>query len=148
MNSEFTIAVHCLIVLARIPGHMSSSEALSRKVHAHPARVRKIMSVLRRNELVMTKEGLGGGYRLNCEPCKVTLALVYRTIACEALKLNWSSGDDKNDPAFRSVQTVMNHTFQNAEMVLEKYLEQLTIASLLEQTEQSMKQMLLSQAES
>nr|WP_262392615.1 Rrf2 family transcriptional regulator [Sporolactobacillus inulinus] len=51
MNSQFTIAVHCLIVLARNPEQVWNSESLSRKVHTHPARIRKIMSVLRKSGL-------------------------------------------------------------------------------------------------
>ncbi|RYM06656.1 transcriptional regulator [Sporolactobacillus sp. THM7-7] len=135
MNSEFTIAVHCLIELAKnTSGHLYSSEALSQKVHTHSARVRKIMSTLRKNELVVTKEGIRGGYRLNLDPREITLALVYRAIACEALKLNWCSCSE-SDPELISVRMVMDQAFGEAEVLLEEYLERLTIDSLLRQAE-------------
>ncbi|GGL51831.1 RrF2 family transcriptional regulator [Sporolactobacillus putidus] len=133
MNSEFTIAVHCLIVLASAPDRVWSSGSLSRKVHTNPARVRKIMSALRRNGLVTTKEGLGGGYRLGFSSGDVNLALVYRTVSCEALKLNWCSDDGAGDPELARVRSVMDQAFCRAETMLETYLEQWTIDSLLEQ---------------
>lgn len=132
MNSEFTIAVHCLIMLASAPDHLWNSESLSRKVHTHPARIRKIMSILRKDRLVMTKEGLGGGYRLNCDPEECTLARIYRTTSCTALKLNWCS-PTADDCELSGIRMVMEDTFSRAEHVLEDYLEQWTIAALLEQ---------------
>lgn len=138
MNSEFTIAVHCLILLASAPDHVWSSGSLSRKVHTHPARVRKIMSNLRRNALVTTKEGLGGGYRLGCPPVDITLALVYRIVSCEALKLNWCSGDGSDDPELANVRSVMDQAFCRAEAIFEKYLDQWTLDSLLKQIRRAM----------
>ncbi|MDD9149885.1 MULTISPECIES: RrF2 family transcriptional regulator [unclassified Sporolactobacillus] len=138
MNSEFTIAVHCLIVLASAPDHVWSSGSLSRKVHTNPARVRKIMSVLRKNGLVTTKEGLRGGYRLGFSPADVTLAHVYRTVSCEALKLNWCSEEEADDPELASVRSVMDQAFLKAEEMLETYLERWTIDSLLEQIRRTM----------
>lgn len=133
MNSEFTIAVHCLIILAGAPGQMWNSETLAGKVHTHPARVRKIMSLLRRNCLIMTKEGLGGGYRLACNPDTCSLAEIYRITSCSALRLNWCSDSaDKTDKTERSgIRRALERTFSGAEHVLENYLSQQSIGSLL-----------------
>lgn len=131
MNSEFTVAVHCLLVLASVPDRLCSSECLSRRVHTHPARVRKIMGALRRHGLVETKEGLGGGYRLNRHPADVSLARVYKIAACGALKLNWCVCGEKDDPAMDEIRNVLDQTFDQAEALLLDYLNQLTIESLL-----------------
>ncbi|RYL92636.1 Rrf2 family transcriptional regulator [Sporolactobacillus sp. Y61] len=133
MNSEFTIAVHCLILLASAPDHLWNSESLSRKVHTHPARIRKIMSILRKRRLVSTKEGLGGGYRLDCDPGTCTLARIYRSTSCAALKLSWCSSGCMDDPDTSGIQQVMNQAFSGAEQILENYLEQWTLENLLEQ---------------
>lgn len=126
MNSEFTIAVHCLILLASVPDQIWNSESLSEKVHTHPARVRKIMSLLRNNSLVATKEGLGGGYRLSCNPADCTLARIYRITSCSALKLSWCSSFDEHgkDEEIAGIQRVLDQTFSQAERLLEIYLGQ------------------------
>ncbi|EST12628.1 Rrf2 family transcriptional regulator [Sporolactobacillus laevolacticus] len=131
MNSQFTIAVHCLIVLAKAPEHVWNSESLSQKVHTHPARVRKIMSALRKSGLVETKEGLGGGYRMGCDPHECTLACIYQSISCDPLKLSWCSAGCEQDLEFDKIQTIMDFAFAGAERSLEEYLGQWSIASLL-----------------
>jgi Predicted transcriptional regulator len=138
MNSEFTIAVHCLIILANAPGQIWNSETLAGKVHTHPARVRKIMSLLRRNCLIMTKEGLGGGYRLACDPNSCSLAEIYRITACSALRLNWCSDSaDKADKTERSgIRQALERTFSGAEHVLENYLSKQSIGSLLRELQE------------
>lgn len=141
MNSQFTIAVHCLIVLAGTPDLVWNSESLSQKVHTHPARIRKIMSILRKNGLVETKEGLGGGYRIGCDPSECTLARIYQSISCTPLKLSWCSAGCEQDPEFDRIRSVMDFAFTGAERGLEEYLEHWSIASLIKRTGSSTEQL-------
>lgn len=132
MNSEFTIAVHSLVFLANTPGRMAKSELIAHNVCTNPARIRKIMSVLRKEGLVRTKEGLGGGYMLDCDPDKVTLAQIYHTVSCEALKLRWCAGGLREDsPVPSNIKTVMNQIFAEAEDYMGAYLDRITIGSIL-----------------
>ncbi|CAM3118240.1 RrF2 family transcriptional regulator [Sporolactobacillus spathodeae] len=126
MNSEFTIAVQCLVVLASAPNRLWNSASLSEQVHTHPARVRKIMSALREHGLVATKEGLGGGYRLGCKPAQCSLARIYQATSCEALKLNWrAEGTDGNDCA--DIRKLLDQVFANAENLLNGFLDHWTL---------------------
>lgn len=138
MNSEFTVAVHSLVLLAYLPEHMASSETIARNVSTNPTRIRKIMSFLREHGLVKTKEGIGGGYILNCNPADITLASIYRAISCEALKSHWSSGDPHHSCLVAAnMQCVMNEIFHDAEACYEQYLEQMTIQSVLDRIKSS-----------
>jgi Rrf2 family protein len=133
MKSEFTIAVHSLVFLAYLPDHMASSETISKNVSTNPARIRKIMSCLRKHGFVKTKEGIGGGYILNCNPEEVTLAQVYRIISYGTLKPHWCSGDPEQTCMISSnIQVVMDGIFNEAEVYFEAYLDQITISSVLE----------------
>lgn len=133
MNSEFTIAVHSLVYLAYLPDHMASSETIAKNVSTNPARIRKIMGCLRKNGLVKTKEGIGGGYILGCDPEKATLAQVFRSVSCGSLKPNWCTGDPKETcPISSNTQAVMDQIFNDAENYLEKYLDKITLSSVLE----------------
>lgn len=137
MNSEFTIAVHSLVFLAYLPEHMASSEQIASNVCTHPARIRKIMSCLRKHGFVKTKEGIGGGYILNCNPEDVTLAQIYRNIACGTIKPNWCTGDPEEQCMISSnIQIVMDDIFSEAEVYYEKYLDRITIQSVLEKIKQ------------
>ena len=62
MNAEFAVAVHSLVFLAR-RGGTSTSEEIARSVCTHPARVRKVLSRLKKAQLVSSREGhQDGGY--------------------------------------------------------------------------------------
>ncbi|PLR85312.1 RrF2 family transcriptional regulator [Bacillus sp. V33-4] len=137
MNSEFTIAVHSLVYLAYLPGRMASSELISKNVSTHPARIRKVMSCLRKNGFVKTKEGIGGGYILNSNPHEVTLAQIYRAISHGAVKPHGCTGDPEQDcPISSNIPEVMDEIFNEAEVSLVKYLDQVTIHSVLEKIKQ------------
>lgn len=132
MNSEFTVAVHCLVFLAYVPDHMASSELIARNVATNPTRIRKVMGLLRTHGFVKTKEGIGGGYLLSCEPDEVTLGQVYRAISTGTLKPHWCSGN-REDACLISanMEHVMDEIFTDAETHYEQYLERTTIQGVL-----------------
>lgn len=133
MNSEFTVAVHSLVLLAYLPDHMASSETIARNVSTNPTRIRKIMSTLRKHGFVKTKEGIGGGYILNCEPDEVTLAQIYRALSGGTLKPHWCSGNpDEDCLVSANIQGVMDHFFYEAEQHYVAYLEKNTLQTALD----------------
>lgn len=133
MNSEFTIAVHSLVLLAHLPDHMATSEEIAGNVSTHSARIRKVMGFLRKAGYVRTKEGIGGGFILSCDPDQVTLAEIYRLTSQGSLKPNWCSGDESKPCMVSSnMEKVMDQLFGGAERHMETYFEQYTIGSILD----------------
>jgi Rrf2 family protein len=134
MNSEFTIAIHSLVLLAHLPEHMATSEQIAGNVSTHSARIRKVMGFLRKAGYVRTKEGIGGGFMLSCDPEQVTLAEIYRLTSQGSFKPNWCSGDSSKPCMVSSnMEFVMDDIFKSAEKQMENYLEQHTIGNLLRQ---------------
>ncbi|WP_373233225.1 Rrf2 family transcriptional regulator [Cohnella sp.] len=132
MNSEFVIAVHSLILLAHRPDGMASSEEIASNVCTNPVRVRKVMSCLRKNGFVDTREGSGGGYKLSREPDGITLANIYRALAAGSLAPSWCSGDPEMECVVSSnMGEVMNSVFCGADQHLEQYFEAITIGQML-----------------
>jgi len=138
MNSEFTIAVHGLVLLAYTPDRMATSDKIACNVATHPARVRKVMGTLRKLGYVETKEGLGGGYSLRCDPERVTLAEIYRAMCPGSLKPTWTSGNpEEKCMVAGNMQCVMDGIFADAERHLESYFEGLTIGDVLRSIRES-----------
>ncbi len=132
LNSDFTIAVHSLVYLAYLPGHMASSEAIACNVATNPARIRKIMSILRKTGFVKTKEGTRGGYLLGLKPENITLGQIYQAISLGALHPNWQTGDPGHEcPVSSKTQHVMDDIFQEAENSVAVLLDQYTVAAVL-----------------
>lgn len=72
MTGEFGIAVQAMLYLGRQENSLSSA-ALSELLHIHPVRIRKVMAALKRAGLVSAREGVDGGYVLDCNPSKTSL---------------------------------------------------------------------------
>ena len=134
MNSEFTIAVHSLVYLAYLPEKMASSDMIADNVGTHSARVRKVMSGLRKGGFVETREGSGGGYRLTIDPDSVTLADIYRVMAQGSLIPSWCSGNPGMDCVEGSkMNQEMYGIFCRAEKQLEDHFSGITIGDVLKQ---------------
>ncbi|MFS0725766.1 RrF2 family transcriptional regulator [Paenibacillus sp. 1P07SE] len=132
MNSEFTIAVHSLVLLANLPERMASSDAIADNVQTNPARIRKVMGCLRRGGFVETREGTRGGYRLTIDPQTATLGDIYRAMAIGSLMPSWCSGDPDMDCVVGSnMEDVMCEIFSTADRQLEAYFSGITIQDVL-----------------
>lgn len=133
MNSEFTVAVHSLALLAYLPDRMASSDFIARNVSTNPTRIRKVMSALREKGFVRTKEGIGGGYILNCDPNVLTLADIYKTMSEGTLKPHWCSGNPEEECVISAnMQQVMDEFFMEAEQHYVTFLENSTLHTFID----------------
>lgn len=133
VNSEFSIAVHSLVFLAYTPDRSATSDRIADNVNTHPSRVRKVMSGLRKHGFVATREGIGGGFRLNIDPGQVTLAEIYRSTSIGSMKPAWCSGNTEESCLIAcNIAEVMEHIFCEAEQQMLVYLQQMTISDVLE----------------
>lgn len=94
MKSDFILAVHGLVYLKH-KGCIISSEELAKNICTNPARVRKVMSKMKKLGLVTTKEGHVGGY---C-PCpnlgNASLEQIAAGMHTVFVEAKWHSGSDK-----------------------------------------------------
>ena len=79
MNGMFCVAVHALICLDK-RGCMLSSEELATNICTNPARVRKIMSKLKKAGLVKSIRGASGGYVLEKKPSEISVGDILRAL--------------------------------------------------------------------
>ncbi len=92
MTGEFAIAVHALVFIERHEGAISSAR-LAESVCTNPARVRKVMSKLKKAGLVAAEQRNDGGYLLAREAAGVTLAEIAAALGESMIGPVWHSGD-------------------------------------------------------
>lgn len=127
MTSEFGIAVHALVYLNR-RGKTLSSEELGKNICTNPARVRKVMAKLKKADLVVTKEGVDGGYLFCRDARLVTLGLVGRAIGAQFVGTAWRSGDiDKECLIASGMADVMDGIYRKLHLLCIAYLDEITI---------------------
>ena len=72
MSSNFCVAIHGLVYLYHSRSIVSSEE-LAKHICTNPARVRKVMLMLKKQGLVLTREGKDGGYSCAAGAGEITL---------------------------------------------------------------------------
>lgn len=127
MTSEFAIAVHSLVYLHH-RGEMVSSEVLAQNVCTNPARVRKVLSCLKKAGLVATREGNVGGYRLCCPAEKINLRQVDEAVQGRLVSASWRSGrQDQPCMISSGMAEVMDDIYNDLDALCRRRLEETTI---------------------
>ncbi len=130
MNSDFSLAVHALVLLHR-KGGVQSSEALAQNICTNPVRVRRVLARLKRAGWVATREGSEGGYRLNADPAALTLADVAGALDVRFVDARWHSGRDDLPCLIASgMAGVMDELLDDLDAACRERLAQTTLAAL------------------
>jgi Rrf2 family protein len=131
MNSNFTLAVHSLTLLALKPDHMSSSEAIAESACVHPVRIRKVLSLLRKHGFITSKEGTGGGFIFTLDPSEVTLWDIYKITSEGALQPRCPESNAQCIVG-ANMKNVLFSIFIGAEEHLGEYLKRYTIKEVVD----------------
>jgi len=133
MNGVFATAVHALVYLANHPAFIDS-ETLAFNACTNPARIRLVMGKLHKAKLVITKEGVKGGYQLALAPQQLDLCQVLDAVDAPVVKNAWhSGGSDMNCLISTGMASVMDGVAADLNQLCRKHLQKLTIKDLSNQ---------------
>ncbi|MEA4853382.1 MAG: Rrf2 family transcriptional regulator [Christensenella sp.] len=127
MTADFTIAVHALVYLNH-KKTFQNSELLAKNVCTHPARIRKVMSVLKKAGLVEAKEGIDGGYAFCRDPKEVSLRQIADGMNIPFVSASWHSGNINMECLISSgMADIMDGVYATLDLECRKALEKITI---------------------
>lgn len=130
MTSEFGVAVHALVFLSH-KARQLSSEALAENVCTNPARIRKIMSKLKKAGLVATKEGAEGGYHAVRSAAEVSLREIGDALGVKYVEASWRSGNAGMECMIASgMADVMDQVYADLDEECKRRLETITLAEI------------------
>jgi Rrf2 family protein len=132
-SSRFSISIHILTLLARAGDELLSSDHIAGSVNINPVLVRKEISNLRNNGLIISREGKNGGSILAKPAEKILLSDVYRAVRQSPLL-----GQNKNRPnpdceVGRQINNHLDNLFLEAENAMISKLNQTTLADFSKQ---------------
>lgn len=105
-NSQFSMAVHVLTLLARSDGRNLKSDEIADSVNTNPVVIRRLLGQLANAGLVSSQAGAHGGTRLAKSADDVLLCDVYGAICCgDVFALHGSPNQDC--PVGRGIETVL-----------------------------------------
>ncbi|MFS0777789.1 Rrf2 family transcriptional regulator [Neobacillus sp. 3P2-tot-E-2] len=131
MNSDFTLAIHSLTLLALQPDRMSTSEYIAESAGVHPVRIRKVLSLLKKHGFIKSKEGTGGGFIFALELSEVNLWDIYKITSEGALQPKCPESNEQCIVG-ANMQSVLFTIFLGAEDHLGEYLKNYTIREIVD----------------
>lgn len=131
MNSDFTLAIHSLTLLALQPGRMATSEVISESAGVHPVRIRKVLSLLKRNGFIKSKEGTGGGFIFAIDLSEVNLWDLYK-ITCKGTLQPKCPDSNEQCIVGANMHKVLFTIFLGAEEHLGEFLKEYSLKEVVD----------------
>jgi Rrf2 family protein len=131
MNSDFTLAIHSLTLLALQPDRMSTSEYIAESAGVHPVRIRKVLSLLKKHGFIKSKEGTGGGFIFALDLSEVNLWDIYKITSDGALQPKCPESNEQCIVG-ANMQSVLFTIFLGAEDHLGEFLKDYTIREIVD----------------
>lgn len=130
MTGEFAIGVHALVFLNH-KKCVQSSEAIAKNVCTNPARVRKVLSKLKKQGVVETKEGIDGGYFFSSDSSQVNLAMVADALETAIVAAAWKSGKSDMDCLIASgMAGILDGIYASLDQCCREKLEKISIEDI------------------
>jgi len=123
------VAVHVLTALAGADGQPMTSAYIAESVNTNPVVIRRILAYLRKQKLVESKPGTGGGWKLTRDPKKITLREVYRAVETGPM-LTIHHRANRHCVVGRCIKHTLAEVFAAAQNAMEESLAQTTIAAV------------------
>ena len=131
-NSQFSVAVHVLAVLARSGDQKVKSEKIAGSVNTNAVVIRRLLGQLGQANLVESQTGAAGGTRLARDPEKITLAEVYNAVSCGEVFALHGRSPSQDCPVGRNIEAVLCGLQKEIDKTVGDKLSQYTMRNILE----------------
>jgi Rrf2 family protein len=136
-NSQFSMAVHVLMMLARSREENVKSDYIARSVNTNPVVIRRLLGQLGHAKLVVSQTGASGGTRLARCPKEIDLAEVYRAVSCGEVFALHGKAPNPDCPVGRNIEAVLCNLQKEIDRTIGDKLSQYTLQSVFEMVEPS-----------
>lgn len=130
-NSQLSMAVHVLTLLARGRAGNVTSEHIASSVNTNPVVIRRIMRLLNHAGLVSSQSGASGGTRLSRSAEDITLKDVYGAVACGEVFALHARAPNQDCPVGRNIEAVLCNLQKEIDLSIGEKLGQYTLADVI-----------------
>jgi Rrf2 family protein len=132
VNTQLTVAVHVLCLLAGGDGQPMTSEWIASSVGTNPVVIRRVLGKLRIAGLVRSRGGAKGGWELLEPPARISLRRVLEATAPGPLLALHRDSPNPNCEIGGGVQRALKQFYGAAEEALRAKLGGVSITEVLE----------------
>ena len=131
MDTKFSVAVHVLILISESPAPMTSDQ-MAGSVGTNASYIRKILSLLKKAEIVDGHRGIGG-YSLTVASEQLTLLQIYQAVTEETKVHLLDIHQNSSDQCIvgRHIRPVLSGMFMDIEEVFAQTLSGKSLADCI-----------------
>ena len=116
-NTRFATAIHILVLLAKYSDQWLSSEWIAGSINVNPVIVRKELINLQAANLVGSRKGKDGGYKLKKLASQISIADVYLAIKSSEILGKKNTNPNPKCPVGRLINDKLNNLFEETEAI-------------------------------
>lgn len=132
VSSQCAVAIHALTYIAQWgEDRLLSSVEIAESLDSNPVLVRRVLGRLRNASLVRSTEGRGGGWRLTRAADQITLDDAYAAVELGPLLALHAHPPSAQCVIGRSMQSILEEEFTEAEREMRRRLRATSIADML-----------------
>jgi Rrf2 family protein len=135
-NSQFSMAVHVLSMLARSKDENVKSECLASSVNTNAVVIRRLLGQLNQAKLVVSQTGVNGGTRLARCPKEINLSEIYKAVNCGDVFALHAKSPSKDCPVGKNIEAVLCCLQKEIDRGIYEKLSRYTLQSVFEMVEQ------------
>lgn len=135
-NSQFSMAVHVLAMLAKSGEDKIKSEYVAGSVNTNAVVIRRLLGQLNQANLVISQTGAAGGTRLARCPNEITLAEIYKAVSCGEVFALHGKSPNQDCPIGKNIEAVLCNLQKEIDKTVGQKLSQYTLQSVIEMVEQ------------
>ncbi len=134
-NSQFSMAVHVLAMLAKSGDGNVKSECIAASVNTNAVVIRRLLGQLNHANLVVSQTGASGGTRLAKSPKDISLCEIYKAVSCGEVFALHAKSPNQDCPIGKNIEAVLCNLQKEIEQTVGEKLRQFTLASVIEMVE-------------
>jgi Rrf2 family protein len=131
-NSQFSMAVHILALLAGARDENMKSEVIARSVNTNAVVIRRVLSHLNHAGLVVSQTGALGGTKLARSPERISLCEIYKAVSYGEIFALHGKSPSKDCPVGRNIEDVLCSLQKEIDKSVGEKLGQYTLANIIE----------------
>ena len=130
-NSQFSVAVHVLAMLANEGDGNVKSECIAASVNTNAVVIRRLLGQLGQAGLVASQTGASGGTRLAKPASEISLCEIYKAVSCGEVFALHHNPPNQDCPVGRGIESVLCELQKEIERSVGDKLGQYTLASVM-----------------
>ncbi len=135
-NSQFSIALHILTMLAKKCDERVNSEYLAKSVNTNSVVIRRLLCSLQESGLVVSQVGASGGTCLAKPPENIKLSEIYKIVSPGDIFSLHRNTPNQDCPVGKNIEAILCRLQKEIDTTIEAKLAEYTLQDVMKMVEQ------------